>query len=73
MDMNLSQLRETVKDRGAQHAAVHIGLHRVRHDLPTEQQQTESLCYAPEINTILEKNYIPILNENLKRKKNLSI
>ena len=46
-----------------------IGLHRVRHNLATEQQQTESLCYAPEINTIVEKNYIPILNENLKRKK----
>ena len=36
-----------------------IGLPRVRRDLATEQQ-TESLCYAPEINTILEKNYITI-------------
>ena len=38
MDMNLSKLREIVKDRAAWHAAVH-GLQRVRHDLRTEQQQ----------------------------------
>ena len=36
--MNLSKLRETVKDREAWRAAVH-GLQRVRHNLATEQQQ----------------------------------
>ena len=33
MDMNLSKLWETVKDRGA------MGLQRVRHNLATDQQQ----------------------------------
>ena len=36
MDMNLSEFRETVKDRGAQ-CAQSIGLQRVRHSLATEQ------------------------------------
>ena len=35
MDMNLSKLREIVKDRGAWCAAIH-GLQRVRYDLVTE-------------------------------------
>ena len=38
MDMNLGKLREMVRDREAQHAAVH-GLQRVGHDWATEQQQ----------------------------------
>ena len=38
MDMNLSKLRETVKDRGAWHAAVH-GFTKSRHDLAHDQQQ----------------------------------
>ena len=38
VDMNLSKLREIVKNRGAWHAAVH-GSQRVVHDLVTEQQQ----------------------------------
>ena len=38
MKMNLSKLRETVKDRGAWCAAVH-GVARVGHDLGSEQQQ----------------------------------
>ena len=38
MDMNLSKLREIVKDRAAWHAAVH-GLQRVRHSLVTKQQK----------------------------------
>ena len=37
MDINLSKLREMVKDREAWRAAVH-GLQRVRHNLVTEQQ-----------------------------------
>ena len=39
-DMNLSKLQEIMENRGAWHAAVH-GLHRVRHNLGTEQQQRE--------------------------------
>ena len=38
VDMNLSKLREMLKDRGVWQAAVH-GVQRVRHDLVTEQQQ----------------------------------
>ena len=37
MDMNLSKLQETGKDREAWHAAVH-GANRVGHGLATEQQ-----------------------------------
>ena len=40
-DMNLSNLQETVKDRGAWRAAVH-GSQRVGHDLATEQQELVS-------------------------------
>ena len=43
MGVNLSKLREIMKDRWASHAAVH-GLQRIRHDLATEQQQI-SLVY----------------------------
>ena len=38
VDMNLSKLRETLKDRGAWWATVH-GVARVGHDLGSEQQQ----------------------------------
>ena len=38
MDINLSQLREIVKDREACRSAVH-GLQRVGHYLATEQQK----------------------------------
>ena len=37
MDMNLSKLRETVKDREAWRAAQFMGLQRVKHELATEQ------------------------------------
>ena len=40
MDMNLSELQETVKDREAWQAAVH-GLQRVRIDLATEEQNKD--------------------------------
>ena len=40
MDMNLSKLWETVKDRGAWHVAVH-GSQQVGHDLTTEQQKQQ--------------------------------
>ena len=39
MDMNLSKLQETVKDREAWHATI-MGSQRVRHELATEQQHT---------------------------------
>ena len=42
MNMNLSKLWETVKERGVWHAAVH-GFQRVGHDLETEQQQQSGI------------------------------
>ena len=36
MDMNLNLLHEIVKDREAWHAAVHVKMQRVGHDLATE-------------------------------------
>ena len=38
MNMNLSQLQEIVKGRGAWHPVVH-GVAKTGHDLATEQQQ----------------------------------
>ena len=38
MDMGLSKLRETVKDREIWRAAVH-GVEKIRHNWVTEQQQ----------------------------------
>ena len=38
MDMNLTKLRETVKDRETCRAAAY-GVAKIRHDLETEQQQ----------------------------------
>ena len=38
MDMSLSKLQETEKEREAWHATV-MGLQRARHDLATEQQK----------------------------------
>ena len=45
VDRNLSKLWETVKDRGAWHAAVH-GVPKVRHDLVTKQQQQILQIYS---------------------------
>ena len=42
MNMNLSKLWETVKDRGAWRVAVH-GFQRAGHDLETEQQQQSGI------------------------------
>ena len=45
MDMSLSKLKETVKDREAWRAVVHGVSQRVRHDLVTEQKIKEgSVC-----------------------------
>ena len=44
MDMNLSKLREIVKDREAWCAAF-MGLQRRGCDLATEQQQQRNQCY----------------------------
>ena len=42
MGMSLSKLWETVKDRGARHAAVQ-GPQRVRQDVATEQERSQVL------------------------------
>ena len=42
MDMNLSKLREMVKDREAWSAAVH-GLQRIGHDLVNEHEQRTAI------------------------------
>ena len=44
MDMNLSELWETVKDREAWHAAS-MGLQKVRYNLVTEQQHSRKENY----------------------------
>ena len=43
VDMSLSRLREIVKDREAWHAAVHVRVQRVGHDLATEHTYIQ-LC-----------------------------
>ena len=45
MEMSLSKLRETVKDREAWFAAVH-GVTKSRHDLASEQQISQDLNNA---------------------------
>ena len=46
MDMSLSKLRKTVKDREAWSAAIHGVTHGVRRDLATEQDHTANKCRA---------------------------
>ena len=43
IDMNLSKLQGIVEDSGDWHAAVH-GVVKIRHDLVTEQKQSEFLA-----------------------------
>ena len=42
--MNLSKLRETVKDREAWYTLQSMELQRLRHDLVTEQQHPSLSC-----------------------------
>ena len=51
MDMDLSKLRQIVKDRKTWRATVHGVLQRVRRDL-TEQQQRSSLIFTALITLI---------------------
>ena len=53
VDMDLSKLRQMVKDRKTWHATVHGVLQRVRRDL-TEQQQPSSLIFTALITLIPE-------------------
>ena len=53
MDMNLSKLWETVKDRGAWHAAIH-GVTKNGHKLATEQQKQQS-------NEITERKHLILI------------
>ena len=43
LDMNQSKLQEIMKDRGAG-MLQSMGLQRVRHDLPTEQQRSAGMA-----------------------------
>ena len=57
VDINLSKLREIVRDREACCAAVH-GVTEVGHDLATKQQQLEftSICFC---HYFLQTNFSP--------------
>ena len=68
MDMNLSKLWETVKDRGGPHAVQSMGWQRVGHDLVTEPQQLSLvmrqtytmcfiICYIPATSVFSESNH----------------
>ena len=75
MDMNVSKLQETVKDRESWLAAVH-GSQRIGHNLATEQQQMHVYTHTQAITIgmhAINKNYI---HDNLKyvyRQKQLNL
>ena len=47
MDMNLSKLGETVKDRRASLMLQSMASQRVAHDIVTEKQQSQPAVHAP--------------------------
>ena len=68
MDMSLSQLMETEKDREAWRSSVH-GSQRVQHDLATEQQQQQPHPLDLPSFSIPHSSGLP---KPLKKKKNFS-
>ena len=72
MDMNLSKSQETVKDKEAWCAAVHV-LQRVRHNLVTEQQQQIEWLYSLLSFELPEYNHISWSLKSRPGEKNLKI
>ena len=73
MDTNLSKSQETVKDKEAWCAAVHV-LQRVRHNLVTEQQQQQiEWLYSLLSFELPEYNHISWSLKSRPGEKNLKI